>query len=99
MKFEIAPKSTEIRSNWDDARLYCFSLDIGGKSGWRLPTNEELNEIYKSGNDFASSYYWTSVEITNILADALSFRDGSRYAHGKSSDNIRVRAVRDIKDN
>ena len=39
---EIAPKSAEIKSNWADARLYCFALNIDGKIGWRLPTKKEL---------------------------------------------------------
>ena len=63
MNFEIAPKSTEIKLNWDDARLYCFALDIDGKTGWRLPNREELNEIYESRNDFRKDwYYWSSAE-------------------------------------
>jgi hypothetical protein len=52
MNFEIAPKSTEIQTNWEEARMYCFSLNIDGKIGWRLPTKAELNEIYQSENDF-----------------------------------------------
>ena len=46
MNFEIAPKEIEIQANWDDAKLYCFSLTIDGKVGWRLPTKDELNQIY-----------------------------------------------------
>ena len=52
MKFEIAPIETETRGNWYEARMYCFSLDIDGKVGWRLPTKEELTAIYESENDF-----------------------------------------------
>jgi hypothetical protein len=32
MNFEIAPKETEIQANWGDARLYCFALNIDGKT-------------------------------------------------------------------
>jgi len=60
MNFEIAPKSTEVQLNWDNARLYCFALNIDGKTGWRLPTREELNEIYESRNDFDEEWYWSS---------------------------------------
>lgn len=48
MNFEIAPKYTETKLNWWDAKLYCFSLNDRGKTGWRLPTKEELGEMYKS---------------------------------------------------
>ena len=34
-----------LQANWNDARLYCFSLKVDGKVGWRLPTIEELEEI------------------------------------------------------
>jgi hypothetical protein len=62
MKFEIAPKSTEIQANWDDARLFCFSLNIDGKTGWRLPSIFELQNIYDAPNeyDFEYLHYWSS---------------------------------------
>lgn len=63
MNFEIAPKETEVKLNWDDAQLYCFSLNIDGKTGWRLPTKEEYNAILNSENDFRTDgYYWYSDE-------------------------------------
>ena len=37
-KIEIAPEEFwQDRLNWLDAKLYCFSLNIDGKTGWRLP--------------------------------------------------------------
>lgn len=61
MNFEIAPKSTEIEATLGEARMYCFSLNIDGKVGWRLPTGEELNEIYESENEYATTWYhWTA---------------------------------------
>ena len=61
MNFEIAPKSAEIEATWNEARMYCFSLNIDGKVGWRLPTGEELNEIYESENEYATTWYhWTA---------------------------------------
>ena len=31
MNFEIAPKETEIQATWDEAKMYCFSLNIDEK--------------------------------------------------------------------
>ena len=95
MNFEIAPKSTEIQSNWHDARLYCFSLNIDGKIGWRLPTKEELNEIYQTENDFETNWYWSSTENNGSYAWAQSFGNGNQASYGyKSHGSTYVRAIR-----
>lgn len=63
MNFEVAPKETEIKSNWYDANLYCMFLEVDGKNDWRLPTIEELHEIYQSKNNFTTDYYyWSSTD-------------------------------------
>jgi hypothetical protein len=94
MNFEIAPKSTEIQANWDDARLACFSLNIEGKTGWRLPTKEELNEIYESDNDFQKSYYWSSTENNGSYAWDQNFGSGYQGANLKGYGFNYVRAIR-----
>jgi hypothetical protein len=33
-------------ANWNLANAYCANLQLGGKSGWRLPTIDELQGIY-----------------------------------------------------
>ena len=99
MNFEIAPKSTEIQANWDDARLYCFALNIEGKTGWRLPTKEELNKIYESDNDFVGNYYWSSTEADGGNAWFQDFSFGYQYYYGKDNGSNYVKAIRDLKDN
>jgi len=96
MNFEIAPKSTEIKANWDDARLYCFALNIDGKTGWRLPTKEELNEIYESVNDFEKAWYWSSTEGNGNTAWLQDFASGGQYHDFKFYGNGYVRAIRSI---
>jgi len=32
--------------NWDQANSYCTNLQLDGRSGWRLPTIDELQAIY-----------------------------------------------------
>ena len=65
MKFEIAPKEYEAPLQFQEAKLYCFSLNIDGKIGWRLPTIKELDGIYTCINDFNKSWYWSSTEVEN----------------------------------
>lgn len=96
MNFEIAPKSTEIEANWDDARLYCFSLNIDGKVGWRLPTTEELTKIYQAENDFEKDgCYWSSTECSNInYAWGQGMTTGGQDFSNKSDGGYYVRAIR-----
>jgi|LakMenEpi03Aug12_release.lakeMendotaPanAssembly.Ray.scaffolds.fasta_scaffold3690553_1 hypothetical protein len=43
MNIELAPES-DLRMSYNDAILYCFSFNIDGKIGWRMPTfNEYLD--------------------------------------------------------
>ena len=98
MKYEIAPKETEIEANWYEAKMYCFSLNIDGKIGWRLPTNDELNEIFQSANDFRGFWYWSSTEGNGGNAWGQGLSGGCQGYSGKSSGGY-VRAIRELKDN
>jgi hypothetical protein len=44
---EIAPEEYWKQMSADEAIMYCFSLTINGKIGWRLPTKEEYYNEYK----------------------------------------------------
>jgi hypothetical protein len=96
MNFEMAPKETEIQANWDDANLYCFSLNIDGKTGWRLPTKDELNQIYESENDFVGNNYWSSTEGRGNCTWVQDFNDGDQYNGLKNFGGNYVRAIRTI---
>jgi hypothetical protein len=99
MNFEIAPKETEIQATWDDAKLYCFALNIDGTTGWRLPTKDELNEIYESVNDFEKAWYWSSTEGIGGTACLQDMSGGYKGGNLKDNGGYWVRAVRDLKDN
>jgi hypothetical protein len=45
---ELAPREYYKDLNFDDANLYCFSLNIDGKVGWRLPTKMEMFEVHRT---------------------------------------------------
>lgn len=83
MKFEIAPQSTERQLKWNDAKMYCFSLTIDGKTGWRLPTSAEHALIgvalWEQFNQLRSSCYlfWDSESEsnTNEVSNTIPVRD------------------------
>jgi hypothetical protein len=56
MNIEIAPRNKWLTdTKFDEARMYCLFLEIDGKQGWRLPTDEEadmLVNIVDPDNDF-----------------------------------------------
>jgi hypothetical protein len=95
MNFEIAPNEYEIKASWYEARMYCFALNIDGKVGWRLPTKEELDEIYESENDFRKTFYMSSTEGNDSTAWNQHFTSGNQYNFNKTSGSY-VRAVRDV---
>ena len=41
---EIAPEEYHKDLTIDEAIMYCFSLNIDGKIGWRLPSTGEYHE-------------------------------------------------------
>jgi hypothetical protein len=63
------------RVDWEEARTYCDSLELGGFSDWRLPSLAEVREVYvpapggsspsnfgstRLGLAFSSCCFWTS---------------------------------------
>jgi hypothetical protein len=98
MKFEIAPKKYEIKANWDDARLYCFALNIDGKTGWRLPTKNELIQIHESDNNFSEFAYWSSDISCKNHHWVINVEEDLRY-YGDDTLLHWIRPVRDLKDN
>lgn len=95
MNIEISPRAYESYLNWEDGMLYCSLLVIEGKDDWRMPTIEELNEIYNSENTFSGSY-WSSTDENGNNAWFLSMLNGFNYPDGKGYSNY-VRAVRNIE--
>ena len=69
---EVAPKETEIMANWDEANLYCTFLEVDGKKGWRLPTTDELKEIYNSAHDLRIP---TKAELNEMYNYGNNFSD------------------------
>lgn len=94
MNIEVSSKEYWKGLNYYDALLYCELLDIDGVDDWRMPTIEELNEIYNSENTFSGSY-WSSTEYDGGYAWCKSMLDGFYYGDRKGYSYY-VRAVRSI---
>jgi TolB-like protein len=95
---EAAPASAEFQSDWNAAAGLCNSFGIGGFSGWRLPSGEELDLMYKNLKQkelggFSNSWYWSSSQYVNNTAWGQSFSNGGQSLNYKNSTNS-VRAVR-----
>lgn len=91
---ELGPTTSCIK--WEDAKLYCFSLNIDGKIGWRLPTIEELDAIHERYKTF-NSWYWSDNSYGDDIY-YLDLRNGLRGIGTREYLGISVLPVRDLKD-
>lgn len=102
------PSSKATSEDWDDAILYCKTLEINGKKNWRLPTFDELLSIvdYSRVNpainpifeEVAEGTYWTATNFspTDARAWTIHFSTGKSYYSYKTTNHA-VRCVKDIK--
>ena len=96
---KVAEKDFPNRMNWDEAVAACAGL--GGD--WRLPTKEELNEIYLNRyliggfTKSSTNIYWSSTEYKDynfINAWCQDFSTGSQVNLAGKNYPCYVRAVR-----
>lgn len=91
-KLEVAEKNFTKVMNWDDAKAACEMLD----DGWRLPTLEELVEIYQNKDQvgvFPNGRYWSSKETDGEYGYFQDFNNGKQDLANKFK-TFYVRAVR-----
>jgi hypothetical protein len=86
--WEKSPDSTT--RNWVNALAHCYTLEIGGRKGWRLPTIEELASLVDTSQaaptlpashpfeNVQSSFYWSAT--TNALDTGLAW--GVNFSSG-----------------
>lgn len=73
-QLEVAPDNYRPELTWEEAKMYCFSLDIDGTIGWRLPTSFEWNTltIQDSMCDYSYIHPWLSQRNS-----CMTFRNGT----------------------
>jgi len=90
--FEVAQYDFEEEMTWEKAKAECYRL---GK-GWRLPTKNELNVMYKNKDrigGFADDYYWSSTEYGSSHAWGQNVNAGYQLNYLKNVASY-VRAIR-----
>jgi hypothetical protein len=89
------------RKMWGDAGVFCNNRVVGGRRGWRLPTNQELASLVDPsqsspalppGHPFAnvqSSEYWSATTDADDPGEAwrVSIDDGQVDRGNKTNDN------------
>jgi len=91
--------TNKIRKSWSEAQAYCADLTLIDYSIWRLPTANELANMYERRDDFSNYYdkqYWTADDDPDFDTKAIviDFSDGSQASQSKSRQKI-VRCVKD----
>lgn len=78
----MSDEHTNKLLDWDSAtKLAKDYKNINGHAGWRLPTKEELNRIYKYVKDDMikdNCSYWSSTQQSVLRAWVQSFRYGNQ---------------------
>jgi hypothetical protein len=81
----VAPKNTEVEATWSKEFSEVFqALKEQGfnHSQWFIPTKEQLKLAYSNiPNEFSSTYYWSSTELTasNACRVRFFFGDSNYY--------------------
>jgi len=79
--------------DWENATSYCENYSLGGVTGWRMPTQEDLAALYASGAhkgkiNLTASWVWAS-ETRGSEAAFFDFNGGGRYWYPQSGDDYR----------
>lgn len=97
-ELEIFPSDISSELDWIEANEVCMQL--GG--GWRLPTVNEMDEIYKKcllqdKGVFNAGEYWCIDEDDEKQALFSAFYGGGGYSMHNKEEKLNVRPVRILK--
>ncbi len=81
--YKVAP-IPKIHFSWSDANTYCNNLTLYGFTDWRLPTKDELLQMYYDRNTIkvfhSYNVFWSSSKCEEYFGDyyyLVDFYDGS----------------------
>ena len=100
LEWKVGP---DRRTTWDEARLWVQSLNIDD-GGWRMPTVDELEGLYKEGAGSRNMtpllkttgwWIWLDETMGLSLARGFYFSNGASSWHGRNGSlGLRAFAVR-----
>ena len=95
MELEWQENASEKPMTWDEANVYVKSLG----DGWRLPTIEELRELYNDNSENnRTDYYWVSGLNINGVSYSFGLSFFGSVGYYDSTKPNHVRCVRNIKN-
>ena len=106
LMWEDTKEAANTNINWDKANTYCANLKIAHFYDFRLPTINELTELYehkdKIYNGHGGKFYWSSSTFKDEhkvwdYSVVKNFEDGQNQKSIKEFEEAKVRCVRDIK--
>lgn len=103
--YRVAPEPNNQYLHWSTANTYCENLTLYGYTDWRMPTKDELMQMYSDRNsigDFVTNYnygadYWSGTTCNGNQYNGhyyVSFSSGLFYCSEDVSRNCRVRPIR-----
>lgn len=95
---QVAINDFQNQMTWPEAIKACSELG----SGWRLPSIDELDTIYKLAQTnyklkFQKNRYWCNAEINDNNAWCINFYDGKKEKEGHYSKKETANYVRAIR--
>ena len=104
--WEDTKDAVNTNINWSKANTYCADLKIANYEDFRLPSIDELQELYENKdkiyNGFGGKFYWSDESFQDEkkiwnYAIGKNFEDGTNQKSIQEFEQARVRCVRDIE--
>ena len=93
--YKVAPAANNTLS-WSNANTYCNNLTLYGYTDWRLPTKDELLQMYNdrySIKGFGTGLWWSSSAEGSAYYYSVDFQNGSLISYIYYS-RLEVRPIR-----